>query len=282
MKSILTFLLAVALVFGVYASAPITSAQSEYVILSSYYLLPGQSFTVSGFMFAPDETVTVSLADQQVSATANSAGEFTSPSITVPVSLINSSQNVTVAGNMGNSASVQLSVGTFYPNVVPSSYFVLPGGPVSFQGSGFLPNEGINVTLNGNIVTSTTADASGNFMTAQINTPFAPTNKTYHIAGDVTGISRDVVVSVSSSQAYIILGSYYLPANSSVNVTGRQFGYQEDIVVRVDGMETGRTKTDSNGEFSLNVQLPNSIGQHEVTAHGEMSGMTASSGLWAH
>ena len=148
-----------------------TSASAPYYIEgyypkvtpSSWYLVPGQTLSFSGSGFAPGEMVTVSGANN-FTVTADQNGNFSDAgSMSVPYSWQNSKQNFTFSGNhSAYSITNTISVGSFYPNLNPSSYYVGYGSGMSASATGFAPGEQVQFQINGNSVGQQQADGSGN------------------------------------------------------------------------------------------------------------------------
>jgi hypothetical protein len=182
---------------GTTVGSRFTGQPDPYIILSSYYRLPNQTFTVSGRGFGVNEDVHVSFAGQTVAVTANNVGEFTAANISVPFSVINSNQTVTAHGvTSGLHKSATLVVGTFYPFVSPSAYFFLPGQNISFNGIRFAPGEQVAMRRGGENIGTFTADGSGSFSTGSALVPSFPGNYTYTFTGSLTGLVSTVNIIV--------------------------------------------------------------------------------------
>jgi hypothetical protein len=130
---------------------------------SSWYLSPGQTLSFAGSGFAPYETVTVS-GTQNFTVVADQNGSFSNAgSVTVPYSWQNNKQSFTFSGNRSAySITIQTSVGSFYPNLDPSSYYVGYGQGMSASVSGLAPNEQVELRVNGSAVGQQQANGSGN------------------------------------------------------------------------------------------------------------------------
>jgi hypothetical protein len=129
---------------------------------SAWYLLPGQTLSVSGSNFAPGERITIS-GDITASATADASGSFSGAgSLTVPYSWQNGSHSFTVAGDRSAYAiPITVKVGSFYPDMSPSSYYVARSQAMSVHVTGFAPGEQVTMTVGGASADTRTADGSG-------------------------------------------------------------------------------------------------------------------------
>jgi hypothetical protein len=167
---------------------------------SAWYLLPGQSLSISGTGFAPGETVTLSDPQDgvQVSATADGSGAFSKSVLTVPFSWQNSTRTFTVAGGTsGASIPLTVTIGTFYPQANPSTYWVGTGQGMSVSGTGFAPSESVSLLINGAAAATAPADNSGavNF---SFTTPSQGGSFTLTLQGASTGLSSSRTIYLHS------------------------------------------------------------------------------------
>jgi hypothetical protein len=62
------------------------------------------------------------------------------------------------------------------------------------------------------------------------------------------------------------------PVGTEVEISGTDFGDEEDIVIEFDGDEIADDETDSDGEFEITIEIPESIaGDHDIKVIGEDS-----------
>jgi len=156
---------------------------------SGWYVVPGQSLSISGSGWPPNASITIQGGDGTMTATTNGSGAFTSPTITVPYKWQNSTQTFVVSGSgAAYSVPMTITIGTFYPNLNPSSYYVAQGSTMSASMSGFSPNEIVYVMLNGALVAQPTADGSGK-ATVSFATPNTTGNVTLMAQGASSGVS---------------------------------------------------------------------------------------------
>lgn len=150
-----------------FADTSIMTPVSYYPQLqpSSYYLLPGQMLNVNGSGFLPGETVTITMGGQAVGTAIANGGNVNNVSYLVPYADSNLSVILMATGNSSmTSVSQVVSVGTFYPQVNPSSYYLAGGERFTLNMSGFAPMEPITIAV-GSTTTTGTADTSGNLNT---------------------------------------------------------------------------------------------------------------------
>lgn len=156
------------------ANAASASAAASYYVSgyypnafpSSYYLLPNQTVTFRGEGFAPNESVSIRAPDDSgtFTFTADAGGNFSNQAAyTIPFSFAESQRTFTVVSSKsGRTISITTHIGTFYPNLFPSSYYVMRGQSMSASASGFAPSESVELLIDGAAAGSRQADASGN------------------------------------------------------------------------------------------------------------------------
>lgn len=231
---------------GVDATTRFSASNSFYVVP----LTPSMTFTaashapfavvsVSGSGFAPNETINIDLAGSKTSVVANSAGGFTNAQVTVP-SVATGLYNVQVIGaSSGASIPNYLNffwIDAFYPSTSPSSYYLLPGSILSFNGSGFAPNETIKVTeTNSTVVLSTfTADPTGSFGAAggfALPASFHGQTKNFTLTGSNSKATASTGMTVGDFYAYASPSSYYLTPGASLSFSGGGFAAGETVQV---------------------------------------------------
>jgi len=129
---------------------------------SSWYLLPGQQLRFTGSGFAPGATVSVQGGGGTLTAVADGTGSFATQFVTVPYKWQSSRQQFVVSSsNTAYNILMTLTIGTFYPNMQPSSYYVALGQGMSASVSGFAQGEPVMLLVNGALVVQKTADNSG-------------------------------------------------------------------------------------------------------------------------
>jgi hypothetical protein len=162
------------LIFGFLAlpviSSPVVVHAAAYpkASPSAYYVLPGQSLSFSGSRFLPNDTVTLTFpngATRTFAASAN--GTVSMPNVmTIPYDWQNSRQQFTLRGTNTYSIPMTLVVGTFYPQISPSSYYFPSNSIITVRGRNFAPNETVQVMMNGTAVANVKADATGSLTTS--------------------------------------------------------------------------------------------------------------------
>ncbi len=181
-------------------SFPSRTNNDPYLILSPYYLLPGNTFTVQGDGFVPHEEVEIMANGMTDMVTANGGGEIESEAFMVPFSWINSQVTISARGDESNkTVSAQLSIGSFYPVVSPSQYyFPNSNGSLTFTGHHFAPGETVNIMMGGSNVGNATADGGGGFSSGNVTLPTNPGRYEYTFRGEDSGTSYTVAIYVGT------------------------------------------------------------------------------------
>lgn len=162
-----------------------------------WYALPGQWLGFYGIGFAPGETIRITGGNGVVdmSATADGGGAFNMPqAVMIPFDWQNTTQTFTIRGNTSQWPSVfTIVVGTFYPQISPSTYWIGVGQSMTVSGISFAPGEQVRMYVNDSQVAQTTADGTGSvFFT--ITAPTSGTNATLSARGVSSGLSSTRVI----------------------------------------------------------------------------------------
>lgn len=163
--------------------------------------------------------------------------------------------------------------------VKPDSYYVLPGGTVSFNGIGFSPNEDVSVLKNGHILDVITADDKGNIKTPAYKAGYAIGLDNYVFRGNEGSDSFKVDVKVENVKPWLTLDSYYKPYGGNVSVSGHFFGAAEPILVSFNGESVLRANTDARGEFKVSGAVPAGTGKVSIKAYSLKTGKMAATVL---
>ena len=185
---------------------------------ASYYLLPGQSTAVSGQNFAPGEQVTLVSPDNQTLATmtANDQGAVSqNDAIKAGYNQTGSNQTYHLNGQTsGTSVAFTMTIGRYYPQIQPSSYYIPVGQTISVAATGFAPGETVHLLVGGTKVAEGQADASGNLTFSSVTMP---------TSGDRVDIAAHGMNSGEVSQRTVWLApsdtTYTAPSSMSTSST---------------------------------------------------------------
>jgi hypothetical protein len=264
------------------ASATATIGIGSYnpsVVASNYYARPGTSILLTGSGFAPNEPLTITAGSTSEPATADATGAFTAQ-ITVPFGSTTSTLAIVTTGSMSDASSTtSITLAPFTPQVSPSTYYAQPGSAISFTGSGFVANEPISVSLNGTVVGSETADATGAFTsTGTYTLPFG-TTASFVVTGETSGASVTMNIGLAQFYAGVQLSSYYGDGGSSVTASGSGFAAGEMVTISSGSTVLATTKASGLGAFTTPITIPYAApGSLAITATGADSAATATTG----
>ncbi|MDB5166208.1 MAG: hypothetical protein JWM37_280 [Candidatus Saccharibacteria bacterium] len=224
---------------------------------STYYLMPLTDLAFNGSGFAPNETISVTDASSGTllsSFKADAEGAFTDAgAFTVPASLAGSNLKVVLSGlTSGVSTSTGTAVGKYFPSISPSDYYVQPGGNLSFNGSGFVPGETVDVMQGTTKLATTTADQYGNLTmagTVTIPATAAGKSQSYTLVGATSKGSGTVTIGVASYNAQVSPSDYYLMPGGSLSFSGFGFMPNETVDVFSGTTKVGSFQADMTGSF---------------------------------
>jgi hypothetical protein len=234
--------------------APLAHADA-YLTLSSFSGHPGVTLMVSGGGFNVGDPVKVYLGSVSsapaATATATNDGSI-STSVSIPSNEPQGALAVIGVDAHGIQSSNSYYVTPFAPTITVNAPSNTAYSRITVSGSGFAPNEAINLALAGSIG-SATADESGAFMNASITIPNVVSNVYLLTAtGAVSGAQAVNYFFVNSFYASVAPASYYLLPGSILSFNGSGFAAHETVTVYQTGSSVALSTltTDASGSFS--------------------------------
>jgi hypothetical protein len=285
------------------------SAVPANVSVTPSTIAAGGQITVTGSGFAQGETVSIKLTTNPPqlggqplgTATADDSGNI-SEVVTIPATQSPGSFLVVAQGqSSGNNGQAPLQVTGSEPavvNVNPST--VQAGGHVSISGSGFGPNESVNLLLTSNppqlggqALGTATTDGSGNFSFPNATIPAGtPANNFLIVAkGTTSGQQANTPIQVTAPQApaTVSVNPTSVVAGGQVTISGTGFAPGESVNLLlqananvIGGQALGTATTDGSGNFSFpNATIPGTTpaGTYLIVASGGFSGRSANTPL---
>ena len=250
---------------------------------SAFYIMPGASESFSGTGFAAGETITVTSGTNSKvlgTITADITGSFKAAgALTIPFSAAGTTPTYHFAGSQSlTTTDVSVTVGQLFPQISPSGYYLMPGEPLTFSGSGFAPGETVAVTQGQDaaVLETLTADEMGVFTDAgTLTVPFnyAGTSPTYHFLGSLSLSKSDLQLTVGQLQPELSPSSYYLLPGSkfSATATGFAIGEKVDLTIGGTALETAKVGEMGNVDFT-DLTFPTSTkASLDLVATGETS-----------
>jgi hypothetical protein len=226
---------------------------------SSYFVLPGQAFTLAGTGFAPSEQIAISINGSSTAISpADKWGGFSGVAFTAPY-LSNSILSVAASGISSHaSATVPVAVGGLYPVVNPNSYYLAPGDAISFSGTGFAPGETINVAHNAITLTTIAANASGSFSGASTSIPISGSGDfVFLFKGNLSGASFPLTVTIAQLFPVVVSDIYYAQPGTTARISGTGFAKGENVRISINSSPVGTTSANSMGNVdSFPVTIP--------------------------
>ena len=266
------------------ASPPLIAHASSGPLISiiAPATIPGASVAVSGSGFGANETVQLHFGTQSADVVADGSGAFSGAALTIPV-VPAGLQFVSAFGETsGHWALAYLWVAGYAPAVSPSSWYVLPGQPIVFTGSGFAPHEPIHASYNSTIVGTTTADGTGGFTLANVSPPLSLHNTTaaFVFTGSTSTVSASATITIGQLYPTLTPSIWYATPGSTISLTGSGFAPHEDVTIAATG-STATTTADMAGNFTLGAfSLPKVANTTaHVTAAGVQSGAVATADI---
>jgi len=231
---------------------------SPYLNSDSYSANPGQVIHMTGYTFAPGETVTITAGSFSTTTVANAAGNTSAVAITVPYSSGSSLKVVFTGNSSGVSSSLSLALGAFYPSVVASNYYAVPGSTITLTASGFAPNETLHVMTG--ISASSTATAMTNALgeaSIPVVLSYGATGKlVYTVSGMTSGVSAGTTISLAPLSAQVNPSTYYAAPGSTITFVGTSFAPNESVTVSLNGATQSVVTASSTGTFSYSSVIP--------------------------
>jgi large repetitive protein len=247
---------------------------------SSWYILPGSSVTFSGGGFGSGEGVSVYYGTSTTAlahATADLTGAFTSTtSVMIPYGTGAALFRV-VGDDSGVEVATPITRASFYPTLTPSAYYSAPSGTISLAGSGFVPNEPVNIML-GSATTSVVADGTGAFSIPSVQLPaVSDTTLSVTAVGATSGATAEFVMAMGKYYTWLNLSSWWAGGGTPLTVFGHNFAPGESVVLSTSAGAFATTTVDFSGNFEAVTTVPYAPpGSVTITATGAMSGSPAS------
>ncbi len=239
------------------------SALAPQASPSSWYVAPGSSVTWSGSGFAPNEKITVTQGGATAATfSADGSGAFANAGSTlIPLSLRNSSVTVALDGALSHAhLTYPIGVSDLYPYVTPSTWYTLPGTPLTFSGAGFGASEGVSVFLLGSStpLAHTTTDLFGAFRTlGPLTIPYlSASTATFRIVGDASGAAASTPITLAQFYPTLTPSAYYAAPGSYISLDGSGFAPHESVDIAAGHTHWSAT-TNGSGAFNLpSVHMP--------------------------
>jgi hypothetical protein len=263
------------------ASVPVTVMPALKVSFTTSSVQVGTSFTLTGFGFAANQPVSLSIPGATpVTVSTNGQGTF---STTVKLPLTEAAGKLTITATSLQThhvAQIPVTVSVPTAKLALGGSYAVAGSSFQASGSGFWPGEPVQIRVQNTLLSTITTDANGGFTNVSMTLPgnlasggvavTATGAKSHKVASTTLSVfAHTGTLSVSPSQ--------FVPG-TQVRITGSGFLPNEAIALAVGGASPFATaRADAHGNFALNLTLPATAatGSVTLTASGESSHITA-------
>ena len=267
---------------GTYGEAPLSVSLTAAPFLTQlvpndFYPTGGKLVTFYGIGFAPGENVSFKQGTQQIGI--NTVDKTGKVGFQVRIPYGGAGVTYVATGEMSMTpATVTVGVAAFQPNVSFSSYFGVGGAPITLIGSGFAPQESVDLTWAGSSLGSLNTDAKGNFSVSG-SVPFGKAGpKIFTATGVVSNTTASATFTQAVFSAYMSLSSYYGTGGSPITVNANGFVPNEVLDFNWDGTDLGTINADGKGGLKVSGSVPyGTAGDKLFTITGKTSGAVTTS-----
>jgi dolichol-phosphate mannosyltransferase len=266
---------------------PVHKARSASLQLQGTDLTPNVPLRFAGSGFLPGEALAVTIQDQAgqqevqlALLSADQAGQISLTAEAIPSDLSPGVHTLLVEGQ----SSQHVARATFQlhwipPTVQLDTYAVKPERDVGFAGSGFLPNEVVEVRLGttGQVVATASANAGGN-VAGRFTVPFMPEGTyTLFFEGHESQTPTSVGLNVQGFHPWVILDTYAPSPHGHLGFMGEDFAPGEEVLVylnRQAGEPVVRMHADATGRFVMQAtwEVGELSGKNTLIFVGQQSG----------
>jgi 5-hydroxyisourate hydrolase-like protein (transthyretin family) len=185
---------------------------------------------------------------------------------------------VLVALGSSPAAAQSLTSGTAQtPSVHLELYSGKPAHTLTFTGTGFEPNEDVDVSLSEQSLATITADAEGRILHAGIGIPLLSAGDyTVSFVGRTSRIPVAVGLNIQGFRPWVVLHNYYVSPQSGVGFNGEDFVPGETVSVYLNstlGEPVVQVTADGDGRITMaNALSPTNLtGDNRLIFVGQQS-----------
>jgi len=266
------------------AAQPLTPDTAKVAVQVTDVTLDGR-LTFSGSGFAPGESTAVTIEDDQGQVqgqlqpeTAESDGQVYRTAVPVPTGLAPGAHTLRLTGvTSGRFGRATFDLRWQTPSVHLDVYTAKPAQTLAFTGTGFVPNETIDVSLGDQPLTSITADDRGRIERATIGIPsLTAGDYTVSFVGQSSRTPATVGLNIQGFRPWVVLDNYYVAPRSGVGFTGEDFVPGEAVAVYLNSTLTepvAQATADSGGRIAAvnAVSAANLTGDNQLIFVGQQS-----------
>jgi hypothetical protein len=212
---------------------------------------------------------------------ADSTGAFTTQGSTVVPYGSGVAAYRIVGEQSGATAEVPITRAAFYPSLNPSAYYSAPGSAITLGGSGFAPNEDVNVTVGGTNAGTGHTNNLGVFTSLALTLPATPNTTPMVVGrGALSGAVASYVMAIGAYYSWITLSNYYAQGGSPLVISGHNYLAGETVTATGSGQTLGSGVATALGDVTINAAVPFvAPGSVTITAKGGTSGAIGTSDM---
>jgi 5-hydroxyisourate hydrolase-like protein (transthyretin family) len=156
-------------------------------------------------------------------------------------------------------------------------YTAKPAQTLAFTGTGFVPNETIDVSLGDQPLTTITADDQGRILRATIGIPsLTAGDYTVSFVGQTSRTPVTVGLNIQGFRPWVVLDNYYVSPRSGVGFAGEDFVPGEAVAVYLNSTlsaPVAQATADSSGRIAAvnAVSAANLTGDNQLIFVGQQS-----------
>jgi hypothetical protein len=241
---------------------------------------PGESITVTGGGFAPNETgIVLKLGDTTLASgiTANADGSWDTSFVIPPLPA--NSYKLTASGPQTSAGSIQERIITLTTRLTLKPESASPGNTVVLSGQGFGANEqGLSILYDDvAVVSGINTDGSGAFTRSFAIPPSTAGRHSIVVGGSGSGVASGSGINFQVRPGFL-MESATGPSGVTMQLVGTGFGPDEPDIEIKFGAETvlSGVSADENGSFEQSFLVPPTpAGQQIISASSPSGSLTA-------
>ena len=267
------------------SSASGTDQQSPFSVSPGLFINktqagPGETATVSGGGFAPNESgIVLKLGESTIATgiTANADGSWNTSFVIPPLPA--NSYTLTASGAQTSAGSVNQRTLTLTTRLDLSANSGSPGNTIVLTGQGFGANDqGLTISYdNAAVVSGISTDVFGAFTRSFVIPPSTAGRHSIVVGGSTSGVSGGSDINFQVQPGFL-LESATGPSGVIMELVGTGFGPNEQDIEIKFGSETviSGVSSDANGGFEQSFLVPPSpAGQHKISASSPSGSLSA-------
>ena len=251
-------------------------------------LTPNVSLHFVGSGFLPGEALVATIEDARghlearlVPLIADHAGRLSAAMEAIPANLAPGTHTLLVRGQSSHRVGqARFQLHLIPPKVTLDSYSAKPGQDFGFAGSGFLPQEVVEVRLGsptGERLAAVSANTRGNVAGRATIPPMPEGNYTLFFVGRQSQTPTSVGFSVQGFHPWVTLDTYAPTSHTRLGFIGKDFAPNEEVLVYLnqrEGNPVVRIQADASGRFAAPAawKVGRLSGENTLSFVGQESG----------